>query len=123
MTRWVRTLFSVHVVVALLLGAALLVAPGRLLATLGWAPIDPILSRLLGAALLALGWGSWRGLHLRNPADARVLVEMDLAFCALGALGVLRHIAVARWPWTVWTLLVVLVAFAVAWGLARRKLA
>lgn len=53
--RSLKITFVVYALTALLFGLALLVAPGRLLTYLGWAPIDPIMSRLLGAAVLALG--------------------------------------------------------------------
>jgi len=121
MARQLRVLFIVHLVIAAALGLLLLIMPGRFLLALGWAPIDPILSRVLGAALLALGWGSYRAARLRNPAELHVLLEVDLAFCALGTLGVLRHIVVAHWPWMVWALLVVLVAWTAAWAWVRAR--
>jgi hypothetical protein len=46
-------------VVAVTFGLLMLIPPGRPLTLLGWAPIDPMISRLLGAALLALGWSSF----------------------------------------------------------------
>ena len=41
-------------ILTLVLGVCLLLAPGRFLDTFGWAPVEPILDRVLGAALLAL---------------------------------------------------------------------
>jgi len=121
MAGWVRILFLVHMVVAAVLGALLLVAPGRFLGWLGWAPVDPLLSRVLGAALLALAWSSFRGWRARQWAQVAVLLELEAAFTILGAIGLLRHLLIANYPWMVWTLFAVLAAFAVAWVVARLK--
>jgi len=48
----------IHAVLSSVLGVILLLAPGRFLPWLSQAPIDPIISRILGAARLAMGWGS-----------------------------------------------------------------
>ncbi len=125
MPKGLKTLFGIHAVVALLIGAPLLVAPGRVLLWLGWAPIDPIVSRLLGAALLALAWSSFRGwqaLRLRS-AQVAFLVEMEAVFTVLGCVGLLRHLLFGRWPLAPWLAFAVLTAFAVAWiaFLVRRE--
>lgn len=117
MSRALKYTFIVHAVVSFVSGAPLLIAPGRFLALFGWAPVDPILSRVLGAALLALAWSSYRGWQATERAQVRTLVEVEAVFTILGAAGVLRHLLTgANYPWPVWLLFVVLAAFAVAWG-------
>jgi hypothetical protein len=94
-----------------LCGLPLLVAPGRLLTMLGWAPIDPILSRILGAALMAFAWllfRAWQG----SPADTRPVLEVQVGFTVLACLGLLRHLLVARYPGLVWALFAVLALLA-----------
>ena len=61
MSRGLRITFLIHAVVAVTTGLLLFLIPGRFLAFIAWAPIDPIASRLLGAAMLALAWSSLRG--------------------------------------------------------------
>ena len=118
MSRWLRLLFLVHAVIAALGGLPLLLAPGRSLGWLGWAPVDPLLSRILGAALLALAWSSWRGWRGATRQQASLLIEVEAAFTVLTCVGLLRQLLGAHWPWYVWTLLGVFVAFAVAWVVA-----
>jgi len=115
MSKGLKTLFGVHAVVALLVGAPLLVVPGRVLLWLGWAPIDPIVSRLLGAALLALAWSSFRGWQ--------TLSQMEAVFTVLACVGLLRHLLFGRWPLVPWLVFAVLAAFAAAWiaFLVRRE--
>jgi hypothetical protein len=110
-----KTTFAIHAVVALLLGLPLLIAPGQLLTWLGWAPIDPIISRLLGAALLALAWSSFRGWRATAARDVQVLVEMEAAFTVLACVGLLRHLLVGHWPLIPWLVFALTLAFALAW--------
>ena len=121
MSRYLKILFPVHMVLAAILGALLLALPGRFLGWLNWAPVDPLLSRMLGAALLALAWGSFRGWRSDNPAQARILIELNIAFSALSAVGLLRHLLFANYPAIVWILFGGLVVFAAAWIVALVK--
>ena len=115
MSKALKTTFLVHAVVAALAGALLLLIPGRFLQAVGWAPIDPILSRLLGAAFLALAWSSFRGWRALEWAQVAILVELEAVFTTLGCIGLLRHLLFSRCPLIVWLDFAVLLAFAIAW--------
>jgi hypothetical protein len=115
MSKALKTTFLVHAVVAALAGVLLLLIPGRFLQWVGWAPIDPILSRLLGAAFLALGWSSFRGWRATEWAQVAILVELEAVFTVLGCVGLLRHLLFASYPLIVWLNFAVLLAFAIAW--------
>jgi hypothetical protein len=115
MSKSLKYTFLIHVVVSLIFGAALLLAPGRTLGLFGWAPIDPLISRLLGAALLALAWSSYRGWGASSYEQVSVLVEMEVIFTVFGSVGLLRHLIKAWYPWYVWFVFAVLVVFAIAW--------
>jgi hypothetical protein len=121
MAKWLKIVFLVHMVIAAVLGALLLVIPGRFLGWFGWAPVDPLLTRVLGGALLALAWGSFRGWRAKDRAQVAVLIEVEAAFTILGAIGLLRHLLIASYPWMVWTLFAGLAAFAVVWVVAWLK--
>jgi hypothetical protein len=116
MSKALRTTFVVHATVAVVFGALMLFIPGRFLKALGWVPIDPIISRLLGAALLALAWSSFRGWRASEWAEVAILVELEAAFTVLACVGLLRHLLFARYPLVVWLDLAVFALFAIAWG-------
>jgi len=121
MSKSLRYTFGLHAVVALLVGVALLIAPGRTLGLLIWAPIDPLLSRVLGAALIALAWSSYRGFRAAERGQVAVLIELQALFCILTCAGMAWHMLSWNWPWYVWTMLGVFAAFAIAWVWALVK--
>jgi hypothetical protein len=115
MSKSLRYTFLVHVLVALIFGLPLLIIPGRTLEYLGWAPIDPIMSRMVGAALLALAWGSYRAWRAPVRGDVTILLQVEIAFTVLSAAGILRHLVSGSWPWYVWMTFVIFALFALAW--------
>lgn len=115
MTKTLKTTFLAHAIAALVLGAILLLMPGRFLQAIRWAPIDPIISRILGAALLALAWSSYRGWRARERARVALLVELEAVFTVLSCIGLLRHLTIGHWPATAWGTFAVFALFALAW--------
>ena len=115
MPKFLKPIFLIHAIVALIVGAPLLIIPGRFLGAVGWAPVEPVINRILGAALLALAWGSFRGWRATEKAQVTFLVEMETAFTVLGCVGIVRHLLVAHYPLIVWAVLVTLALFAIAW--------
>ena len=119
-----RVTFLDHAIVAGLAGVLLLFIPGNFLRWIGWTAfaaraawmgIDLVISRLLGAALIALAWSSFRGWRATETAQIASLVEMEAAFTILSCAGLLRHLVFRHLPVMVWIPFVVLALFAVAW--------
>lgn len=115
MSTALKYTFLVHILVAVLFGLPLLLFPGQFLGLFGWAPVDPLLSRVLGAALLANAWSSFRVLRGSNPTTMAVLLEMEIVFTVLSGIGLLRHLLIASYPPMVWFVFALFVAFAIAW--------
>ncbi len=139
-----RTTFLVHLVIGAILGVALFLVPGRTLNLLGWVPdrvqlpntdqsipgqtfVDPVVTRILGAALLALAFSSLRGwsrsASTSKWSEVAFLVELETIFNVLGALAILSGLFLLdrSMPVIGWVLLAVQIAFAVAFGLAWRQ--
>ncbi len=115
MSQSLRITFILHAIVAFVFGLALLAAPGQFLDIFDWKPVDPLTSRMFGAAMLALGWGSIRGYRAASWDEVEILVEVEAAFTFLAAVGLLRHLLVGSWPWYVWMIFAIFTVFAVAW--------
>jgi hypothetical protein len=135
-----RTTFLVHMIVALVFGAGLWLIPGRTITLLGWVPeqvqlpqselsvpgqtfVDPVITRLLGAALLALGFASFLGWRASRRDQVSLLVLMEFVYCVLGVVAILAGMFTLGRPMPVigWVLAAILIVFAVAWGLALRR--
>src|SRR5512135_56895 len=93
--------FLVHMIIGLVLGAALWLIPGRTITLLGWVPaqvqlpqsglsisgqtfVDPVITRLLGAALLALAYSSFMGWRAVRRDQVNLVVQMEFVYCILG---------------------------------------
>lgn len=115
MSKALKNTFLIHAIASTAGGLLLLTLPGRTLLLFSWAPIDPILSRVLGAALLAMGWSSFRGSQATERAQVQSVIELEAVFSTLVCVGLLRHLLFANYPLMVWLLLAVFLIFAVAW--------
>jgi hypothetical protein len=115
MSRSLKLIFLVHAIFSAVLGVLFLAIPGRFLGLFGWAPVDPIISRLVGAALLALAWGSFRGWRAAEKAQVKILTELEAVFCVLASAGILRHLLTTAYPWYVWLLFAGFAAWAIVW--------
>ena len=107
--RW----FVAHFVVDFLFGLPLLVAPGLLLRPLGWTTVDGASSRLVGAALLAIGSQS----YFCRDAGVEVfktLLDLKLVWSFAAILGLLISIGEGAPP-AVWLFLSLFVAFSGVW--------
>ena len=116
-----RTWFVIHFAADILFAIPLLFFPQALLSLIGWGAYDPIMSRLVGAALMGIGVESLLG---RN-ADAdtfRAMLNLKViwASCALFAFG--AGIAEGAAP-IVWALVGIFAVFWAVWVYYRIRLA
>jgi hypothetical protein len=122
MSKLLKLALLIYGIVTLIFGAALLFAPGRFLGLFGWAPVDPLLSRLLGAALLGMTWSALRAWRAAERERTMLLVESYAAFNLLGAVGIGRHLLGGAWyPFMVWFIFGLLGFFAVVWMVVAIK--
>lgn len=115
MSKELRTTFLIHATTTVIFGALLFFIPGRFLQAIGWAPIDPIVSRGLGAAYLALAWSSYRGWRSKSWEQVALLVEIEAAVTVLSCIGLARHLFFARYPAWPWIFFGIYAIYAVAW--------
>ncbi len=115
-----RIWFVIHFAVDMLFAIPLLFFPEFIMPQLGWIVVDPITSRLVGAALLGIGVESLLG---RNASREVFLAMLNLKIIwALGAiLGIGLGIS-AGGPPAAWLFLVVFAIFLGVWVYYRYKL-
>lgn len=132
-----RITFLLHWIISAILGAAMWLVPGRTLTLLGWVGkfvqlpgsevsipgqtfVDPFISRLYGAALLALAFSSFLGWRARRWGQVAFLVQQEAIFCVLGVVAFFAVLLLAQRviPLIGWGVMALLAAFAIAWGVA-----
>ena len=137
-----RVLFLIHACFTFVLGVLLWSIPGRTLTVLGWVPealqfpgtemlvpgtifVDPGLTRLLGAALLAIAFSSYQGWRAHLWSEVTLLVRLKFIFALLGLLGILLGGVFLRVNPDLsllgWLFVIVLGGFTIAWGLVLSK--
>jgi hypothetical protein len=119
--KGLRIWFVIHFFADVLFAVPLIVAPERFLGAFGWPVIDPIASRLVGAALLAIGVESLLARNAGTEAYRRML-ELKIIWnsAALFAFGV--AIASGGVPAAVWLFAAIFAVFWVVWTSYRWRL-
>lgn len=87
-TPALRRWFVVHFAADLLFALPLLVAPVAFLEALGWTCVDPIASRLVGAALMGIGVQSLLGRN-ESVETFRAMLQLKIIWSATATVGLL----------------------------------
>jgi hypothetical protein len=114
--RW----FVAHFIVDWLFGLPLLVAPVATLQLLGWTVIDPVATRLVAAALLAIGAQSYLVRNQELPAF-RALLDLKLIWSAGAIFGLLIG-AGSGAPASSWVILAIFIVFFGVWAHHRIRI-
>jgi hypothetical protein len=139
-TNRLRITFLLHWIISAILGAALWMIPGRTLTLMGWVGefvqlpesalsipgqtfVDPFITRLYGAALLALAFSSYLGWRAKHWEQVAFVVKQETVYCVLGVGSFFAVLALAERPMppSGWAVMLLLAVFAVAWGIAWRN--
>ncbi len=116
-----RNWFVVHFAVDMLVGVPLLLAPEWLLPKLGWLFVDPVTSRLVGAALMGIGVESLLGRN--GGAEAfKAMLNLKIIWAGSAIFGLALGLYMGGPPAT-GLFLMVFIAFLGVWVYYRRRLA
>jgi hypothetical protein len=108
-----RVWFVVHFAVDIIVAIPLLLMPELLMPLLGWSVVDPITTRLVGAALLAIGVESLLGRNAsRDVFKAMLNLKILWAAGAVAAIGLGID---AGGPMLAWIILAIFAAFLGLW--------
>lgn len=144
-SQGLKIFFLIHAIIAGLFGVGLWMVPGRVLIQLGWIPtmvefwvletvvetpgtllVDPFITRVLGAALLALAYTSLRGWRASQWCEVSLVVQFEVVFCTLGFLGMIVSLILVRdtmpgfeqmggMPIIGWVIMILLAGFSAVW--------
>lgn len=115
-----RVWFVIHFVVDMLFAIPLIFFPEVIMPLLGWQTVDPITSRLVGAALLGIGGESLLGRKASREVFL-ALLNLKILWASSAVLGIGLGIA-AGGPPMAWGFLAVFVIFGGIWIYYRSKI-
>lgn len=108
-----RTWFVIHFYADMVFGIPLLIFPETIMPLLGWNPIDPIATRVVGAALMGIGIESYLGrnagrevfgamLNLKVIWSSSAILGISLGLWNGGAMAGWLFLATFVIFWFVW---------------------
>lgn len=115
-----RTWFVIHFVVDILFGIPLLMFPQVVLGLFGWTTYDPIMTRLVGAALLGIGIESLLG-RSASVETFRAMLNLKVIW-ASSALFAIGAGIIEGAPATAWVILGIFFLFWCVWVYYRLAL-
>lgn len=83
MSRGLKYTFFVHMLVALTFGLLFLISPDLYARIANYSPIDPIITRSLGVAVLGLAFSSWLALRAATLDEVRIILETEVFYTVL----------------------------------------
>ena len=114
--RW----FVIHFAVDLAFAVPLILVPAYTMRLLGWTTVEPVATRLVGAALAAIGLQSLLGRN-HSVEAFRAMLGLKCIWSGAALVGLALSLAQGAPPLT-WALLGVFVAFAIVWNYYRIRL-
>ncbi len=111
MTQGLKITFLLHSICAFLFGIGLYFIPEITVGALNWTPVDPTMSRFVGAAMLAISFKSWLGYRASSWESVRIIVMFEIFYCILGTLAGLYSVIFASAPLFTWVSVAVWVIF------------
>ncbi len=108
-----RTWFRVHCAIDVAAALPLLLFPQRVLGLLGWTAVDPVATRLCGAALLGIGGASVLVERYGLPGY-RALLSLKVIWSVAAIFALVAGIADGAPP-AAWAFLSIFIAFSGIW--------
>lgn len=115
--RW----FVVHFVADLLFAVPMIVAPEATLRLFGWHTVDPVTTRLVGAALVGIGGQSLLG-RGEGREVFRAMLTLKCLWSGAAVVGLAASLAQGA-PAMAWAFLAIFLTFAAIWNYYRVTLA
>jgi len=115
-----RVWFVIHFVIDIIIAIPMLLVPELLLPLFGWSVVDPITSRLVGAALLGIGVESLIGRNASRDVF-KAMLNLKILWASGAILGIGLGL-VAGGPPIAWIFLAIFTGFLGLWAYYRVKL-
>ena len=113
-SRGLRITFLIHFILAVIFGLIFLLIPGLWGKLTGWSVQEPVIYRLMGAAMLGFGTSSWFSYRETAWEKVKIVVQMEIVWPILGTLVFLWGMIFAGLPVIGWLYTVIFAGFSIA---------
>ncbi len=111
--------FMIHFIIDYIFGILLIISPEFILKIFNWTTIDPITSRIVGAALI--GIGSISLLERNSTIETyKVLLKLKIIWSSLAILGIL--LSIKESSKSIWIIFMIFLIFNILWIYYYRKI-
>jgi hypothetical protein len=118
--RPLRIWFVVHFVADIVFAVPLVFFPGVFLGLFGWTTVDPVTSRVVGAALIGIGGESLLGRDA-NLESFRTMLRLKILWSGAAVFGFVLSLVQSA-PWGTWLFLGIFAGFSGLWMYWARRL-
>ena len=116
-----RTWFVIHFVLDFLFAVPLIFTPVAFLTLFGWTTIDPLMTRLVGAALMGIGVESYLGRNAGIEAYKGML-NLKIIWSASATFGLILTMVTNNSPIIGWLLVLIFGSFCIIWSYYRYRI-
>jgi len=120
-SHWLSKFFVLHFIVDMAFAIPLFFFPISFLTLFGWQTVDPVMSRLVAAALFGIGIESWLGRNSSREAFKSML-NLKIIWSIAAIAGFLIAIIQGRANFIIWIVLFTFAAFNILWVYWRIRL-
>ncbi|MHA2089874.1 MAG: hypothetical protein ACW98K_03360 [Candidatus Kariarchaeaceae archaeon] len=114
--QFLKNTFLAHAVVGIVFGLSYLLDPTIYEDLFDFTMTEPMVYRLVGAAIFALGVASWLAYREINFDKVKILVILEIIFTVLGAIVTVWGLIDDEFPEAAWLNAILLAAFACAFS-------
>lgn len=115
LSKSLRTWFVIHFAVDMLIGFPLLLWPAPLLRLFGWGVVDAFLARVVGAALMGIGWESLLGRD-GGVSYYRGMLRLKLIWAGSAMVGMALSLLTGESPPAGWLFFGLFALFFLVWA-------
>jgi hypothetical protein len=113
-SKGLKTTFLIHFILGGIFGLIYLLIPELWGKLINWTVQEPVMHRMIGAALLGYAFSSWFAYKQTAWETVQIVVQMEIVWTILGALVMIFGLIFADLPAFGWVNALILCAFAVA---------
>lgn len=120
-SKGLRLWFVVHFVLDIIFAIPLLLFPVETLQFFGWTQIDPLATRLVGAALMGIGVESLIGRNAQEETF-RTMLNLKIIWSLSAVFGITLSMIQGGQPLFGWVILAIFGSFSILWIYYRLRL-